>query len=217
MEIQWKEIQCLCYLAASPQVLMLFHWSEWESFLFWHLCTKTLELAPWFHPPSVLIHHTATKKHDNSLFSKSRSSLTLGHKQRPNGQPASQVRGTSWRPGQVILLCFGVGRFPLTMHLPTQEYKWVLVKYQVSNLWYTGISSKRSGKPSKPCNRDQDKLGWIGHYVQVVNFLLIPDAVAFWSVLWKLGWEVWVWNLPRSMCCVLGQDTLLTVPLYTQG
>ena len=170
MEIQWKEIQCLCYLAASPQVLMLFHWSEWESFLFWHLCTKTLELAPWFHPPSVLIHHTATKKHDNSLFSKSRSSLTLGHKQRPNGHPASQVRGTSWRPGQVILLCFGVGRFPLAMHLPTQEYKWVLVKYQVSNLWYTGISSKRSGKPSKPCNRDQDKLGWIGHYAQVVNF-----------------------------------------------
>ena len=42
------------------------------------------------------------------------------------------------------------------------------------------------------------------------------DVVALWLVCWTLDPEVRVQALAGSLCCVLGQDTTLTVPLSSQ-
>ena len=39
--------------------------------------------------------------------------------------------------------------------------------------------------------------------------LVFTDTVAYWSVDWTPGQEVWVQDLAGSMCCVLGQNTVI--------
>ena len=38
--------------------------------------------------------------------------------------------------------------------------------------------------------------------------LVFTDTVAYWSVDWTPGQEVWVQDLAGSLCCVLGQNTI---------
>ena len=51
----------------------------------------------------------------------------------------------------------------------------------------------------------------IYHYNYTILFLSgrsVRDVVAYLLVHWTPGWEVQVWGLAESMCCVLGQSTL---------
>ena len=42
---------------------------------------------------------------------------------------------------------------------------------------------------------------------------LLHDKMALWLVQWKPDRAVWVQPWPETMCCVLGQDTLLSQSL----